>query len=530
MRRALTTLLLALSAAYFAVGAHAQQQTPSFGGVSTRAMLDATNPQYAGGMKCDATTDDTAALQAAINAADAGHTDRTVALPGGKCNISGVTIHAPVSIQGAGRQATILNLVSGSTKAAISVQITATDWPNAAPFAYVTISDLQITSPSRLDAPGIGVAHGIAVLSSSTPTPSAVIVELWRDLITLVPGDCVNYTKGSGTFGGNVKAYGTECAYPGRHGVLCNSGTDWQWNTGPIYGAVNNNVQLSGCVNFRFQGVNMFVAGGNDVNLFNSDFMCESCFVDQTGTDGVFIANAGGQQVDFIGTRFRWPGQAADHTYSNIHFAGTNTGSVYCSSCRFDDPAVASPAPNNKTALNNLAFVAGNTGNFYASGTTRFDAGDQLSVAVTGSPQNIFNAAGSTQIPGKVVITSAKQFDGFIVNNGTNAVAKLMGSTATNDAGAMQLLNANAVTNSLVGNGVGYVSPGLSMGGTALVQGVGTLGLDKGAVGVAPGAAGAKLTLVCGTTAGTAKLIAQAGTSATAVTIIDNIGAGVTGC
>lgn len=50
------------------------------------------------------------------------------------------------------------------------------------------------------------------------------------------------------------------------------------------------------------------------------------------------------------------------------------------------------------------------------------------------------------------------------------------------------------------------------------------------ASGTAPGAAGGKVALVCGTTAGTAKLIAYAGTSTTAATILDNIGSGVTGC
>lgn len=50
------------------------------------------------------------------------------------------------------------------------------------------------------------------------------------------------------------------------------------------------------------------------------------------------------------------------------------------------------------------------------------------------------------------------------------------------------------------------------------------------AVGAAPGADVGRLELVCGTNAGTAKLQAAAGTSATAVTVLDNIGAGVTGC
>jgi len=48
--------------------------------------------------------------------------------------------------------------------------------------------------------------------------------------------------------------------------------------------------------------------------------------------------------------------------------------------------------------------------------------------------------------------------------------------------------------------------------------------------GTAAGAGNGKALLVCGTNAGTAKIIVYAGTSTTPVTLIDNIGGGVTGC
>ncbi len=66
---------------------------------------------------------------------------------------------------------------------------------------------------------------------------------------------------------------------------------------------------------------------------------------------------------------------------------------------------------------------------------------------------------------------------------------------------------------------------------TALTLAAGELGITKRtASGTAPGASGAKISVVCGTNAGSAKIIAYAGTSTTPVTIIDNIGAAVTGC
>jgi hypothetical protein len=77
-----------------------------------------------------------------------------------------------------------------------------------------------------------------------------------------------------------------------------------------------------------------------------------------------------------------------------------------------------------------------------------------------------------------------------------------------------------------------YVSTSVGVGGTgSLNLATGELGLFKEAAsGSAPGAAGGKIELVCGTNSGTAKLIVYAGTSTTPATLLDNIGSGVTGC
>lgn len=76
----------------------------------------------------------------------------------------------------------------------------------------------------------------------------------------------------------------------------------------------------------------------------------------------------------------------------------------------------------------------------------------------------------------------------------------------------------------------GHLEVGLS---SNLTLSTGEIGLGKiTASGTAPGAAGGKLELVCGTNAGTGKLILYVGTSNTPVTLTgtDNAGAGLTGC
>lgn len=88
--------------------------------------------------------------------------------------------------------------------------------------------------------------------------------------------------------------------------------------------------------------------------------------------------------------------------------------------------------------------------------------------------------------------------------------------------------------------GIGTQTPGntLHLVGAAQLGGSTALTLTAGAVGLpritasasAPGASGSKLEVVCGTNAGTAKLVMYAGTSTTAATVADNVGTGVTGC
>ena len=83
----------------------------------------------------------------------------------------------------------------------------------------------------------------------------------------------------------------------------------------------------------------------------------------------------------------------------------------------------------------------------------------------------------------------------------------------------------------LVTNGDDSAPGYFQVGSTALTMTAGAFGLPKmTASASAPGASGVKFEAVCGTNAGTAKLIMYAGTSTTAVTVIDNVGSGVTGC
>lgn len=72
---------------------------------------------------------------------------------------------------------------------------------------------------------------------------------------------------------------------------------------------------------------------------------------------------------------------------------------------------------------------------------------------------------------------------------------------------------------------------GLSLGRGTVSTGPGSIGLQRPPVAVgAPGPVGIRVEMACGTQAGTARLVAYAGTSATGRTVVDNVGHGVAGC
>lgn len=102
--------------------------------------------------------------------------------------------------------------------------------------------------------------------------------------------------------------------------------------------------------------------------------------------------------------------------------------------------------------------------------------------------------------------------------------------SATSGAWYIGALTDNGTGAKLQVTGQGTIG-NLLLGASALTLTTGALGMGKmTASASAPGAGGSKFEVVCGTNAGSAKLTMLAGTSATPVTVVDNVGSGVTGC
>lgn len=114
---------------------------------------------------------------------------------------------------------------------------------------------------------------------------------------------------------------------------------------------------------------------------------------------------------------------------------------------------------------------------------------------------------------------------------GWTSTALSNGSSTPDAAFSRAAAGVVALGNGSAGNATGQLRLATLVLGTTLTLASGEIGLAKiTASGSAPGAAGLKMAVVCGTNAGSAKIIAYAGSSTTAATVLDNIGSGVTGC
>lgn len=118
-------------------------------------------------------------------------------------------------------------------------------------------------------------------------------------------------------------------------------------------------------------------------------------------------------------------------------------------------------------------------------------------------------------VPARIVFSVAN-------SSGTNTERARIGSDGTVTLGAARGSESFRVITA---------GPAVVGANFAATGSLGELAFTKiAASGSAPGAAGGKIEFVCGTNAGSLKIIAYGGTSTTPVTVTDNIGSGATGC
>jgi hypothetical protein len=187
--------------------------------------------------------------------------------------------------------------------------------------------------------------------------------------------------------------------------------------------------------------------------------------------------------------------------------------------------------------LANTEIAVAPNGQLYVGTTSAINTGDVIAAnfqhngATNISVQNASSGASASSVVNFGNSTSAAEVSMTLIG-GSNTGGNGANSFTVNALAGMWLQgNGN---NGLIidASGNSIVPSDIMIGSaTRLTLATGEVGLAKvAASGSAPGAAGLKFAAVCGSGAGTLKIIAYAGTSTTPVTIVDNVGASATGC
>ena len=157
------------------------------------------NPVFAIGMKCDGVTDDSAALQSALNGADdPGLGNVKIVLPPGTCIIdpaAAVTINSALWLQGAGRRGTTLKRKDSSSGGALLTF-------NA---DGITLSDFAIDGNKG----GAGITASADNISVNAPSNGVTITRM--HFLNATGADIISSSQGDGIFVSDWKIGRASC-------------------------------------------------------------------------------------------------------------------------------------------------------------------------------------------------------------------------------------------------------------------------------------------------------------------------------
>lgn len=314
-------------------------------------------------------TDDTAALQAAINANQNKTSINSVAtliIPGQCYTTSQLVISGQIAIKSSGHGVGEIVRAGGATDSAVKISTTGTGisgWPHG----VILLQDIQITS--KTGRSGNANAHALE-LSGGTQNVNLV---LNRVALYNTPGDGLH----SGGFNGAVLSSDGLYAQNGGYGISSNSDNDWISFRDQVYLNTKENLLLSGDSSFEFHDLNAFSGHANSIQLFGTTTV--QFFggqFDLNTFSGVDFANFTGD-ARFFGTRFSGNNVAAS-TYGDLHFGGTTSGTITLTAARFT-------TDYNGTGYN-LYFDGGVTPTVYVDNATRFAVGSAVAQDATNTP------------------------------------------------------------------------------------------------------------------------------------------------
>ncbi len=431
---------------------------------------DALNAKDFGAV-CDGTTNDTAALAAAIAATGSATyegANKTLVLPPGRCLTDAITIGTQITIEGAGSAGSVLVLRTGATTAAVTIQPAGAAFPAGSPYGSIVLRDLRIEN--QVIKTGSASAHGVKLVTGT-----------WVGAVTLdnvtiygMPGDGIN----SSGFLGWIDCRLCQIQNNLLSGVNAGSANDWHFYGGIIgvngaYGMI-----LSGSSQFVVEGTNIYSNALSNLYLFaaagttaGSHSFTDVMF-DRSAQTGVTYDMRGLAGAAFVHCTFFAASQTTPNTYSDVLVLSAANNLATFTDSFWGNNFANDAAYTEKYALEfqgagNTAVVGG--GNMFKGGTLRTSAIAQVRWA---APANavVDTVAG-------MKLTATQQFTGLFASNGTNNFATLSGFSAANDNGIFKLLSGGTARLQFTAatSQVNYLLDGMAVGSSTTPPVAGSL-------------------------------------------------------
>lgn len=270
----------------------------------------------------DGVTDDTAAIQAAINYASIpsasdywGQVYKEVYVPDGVYSISGISIPAPIKFRGAGFGATTISKQGNSKKHAITIE----------DFSGIAHNDTYRQSAQlenfTLNCGGSGASpayNGIHLADSVTSMTDTYVGSV------IMQNVIVRAVDGTGLYGGKNRnaADLSRCLflYCTGKGVEC-QGFDWRMDRCDIGNCGGEGLYIQGgAITVDNTYIYMCRIGVTLSQYAYAPCFITSCYIDTNETYGVYISGSGGDIAHIItGCVFRDNGTGAYNTYSAVY-------------------------------------------------------------------------------------------------------------------------------------------------------------------------------------------------------------------
>lgn len=415
-------------------------------------------PQHFGALG-DGVTDDTTALQAAIDFCEAtgttsGFGGKILSIPPGRYLHGTLTIRRPISIVGAGRRRVEFKTIAGTTGRGLHIEpiYDSLDYPSLGhPAANIQISGILFAGPGKTD---IGAANGIELTRASSNSVSTEVI--LRDVATWnFPGHGLRGLS----FDGLVRAFDLTSYNNGQSGISTTSCYDWRFFGGEVGANGVDGITFSGSIQMRIFGVYCYANSVYGLNSFNSMWSWTGGAIDTNGEHGLNYDNRlSGYWSKMVDVSFRYNSGATANTFHDIRVGSLANNELLLIGCDFNEP-------NSGFCLKNIYFdTTSNTvrciGPSFETGTgiSDPDFSNQINQVLLGDVGDFHTRGTLLRANKPVEVFTPSQYTGMTLKapDGT-LFAKIMGLNASNKGGVFTLYDTSAAASvelSYFGSGV----------------------------------------------------------------------------